>query len=139
MSDLSAVPDGSIGWAVAIQVLDHLLDPIATLRQIRSKLRPGGALIIVAHNEGSLLRHLMSGRWPPFCLQHPQLFNPASIRVTLGRAGFDKVVVTRSVNYFPLGFMVRQAAHAVRLDLRKLPLPSVSIGLKLGNMIVVAS
>ncbi|WP_420146426.1 class I SAM-dependent methyltransferase [Sphingobium sp.] len=45
MTDLSPVPDGSVGLAVMIHVLDHLLDPLAMLRSIYAKLKPGGALL----------------------------------------------------------------------------------------------
>ena len=40
MDDLSAVPDGTVGLAVMVHVLDHLLDPVAMLEQIRAKLLP---------------------------------------------------------------------------------------------------
>lgn len=138
MDDLSPVPDNSVGLALMVHVLDHLLDPGAALDQLHRKLKPGGRLIIVTHNEASLLRSVMRERWPPFCLQHPQLFNPGSIMTLLHRAGYRTVSVARSTNYFPIGFMVRQAAYAAGIDLTKLPLPKTEIGLKLGNMITVA-
>jgi len=138
MDDLSPVPDRSIGLAVMIHVLDHLLDPLAMLRQIRAKLRPGGTLLIVTHNEKSLLRHVMGTRWPPFCLQHPELYNPATITALLGRAGYAGAQVERSRNYFPLPFLVRQALWTVGLKPNRLPLPDVSLGLRLGNMLTLA-
>lgn len=138
MEDLSPVPDGSIGLAAMIQVLDHLLDPVAMLRQVRTKLRPGGTLMIVTHNEASLLRKVVGGRWPPFCLQHPQLFSPASITGMLQRADYGEIKVGRSANYFPVDFLVRQAALAVGVNLDRLPLPKAVLGLRLGNMITLA-
>ena len=138
MDDLSPVPDGSIGLAVMVHVLDHLLDPLAMLTQIRAKLRPGGTLLIVTHNEKSLLRSLMGVRWPPFCLQHPELYNPATIAALLGRAGYGGVQVTRSRNYFPLPFLARQALWTLGLKPARLPLPNFSLGLRLGNMLTLA-
>ncbi len=138
MEDLSMVPDGSVGMAVMVHVLDHLLDPLAMLRQIRAKLRPGGSLMIVTHNEASLLRRVMGERWPPFCLQHPELYNPQTMAGLLQRAGFHDVVVERSRNVFPLDFLARQAAWAAGLKLKSVPLPSVPIGLKLGNILTLA-
>lgn len=139
MGDLSPVPDGSIGLAVMVHVLDHLLDPLAMLIQIRAKLRPGGTLLIVTHNEKSLLRSLMGVRWPPFCLQHPELYNPATIVALLGRAGYAEARVTRSRNYFPLPFLARQALWTLGLKPVRLPLPNVSLGLRLGNMLTLAT
>lgn len=139
MGDLSPVPDGSVGLAVMVHVLDHLLDPLAMLAEIRAKLRPGGTLMIVTHNEGSLLRRMMGVRWPPFCLQHPELYNPGTIRNLLERAGYATVDVARSSNHFPIDFIVRQAAWAARLDLKRARLPKRAIRLRLGNIITLAT
>ena len=139
MDDFSAVPDGSVSLAVMIHVLDHLLDPLATLRAIRATLRPGATLLIVTHNEKSLLRVLMGKRWPPFCLQHPEIYNPGSITKLLVTAGFSNPVVARSTNHFPVDFMVRQAAYSVGVKLDRVPLPKVSLGLKLGNILTMAT
>lgn len=139
MTDLSPVPDGSVGLAVMVHVLDHLLDPLTMLRGIRAKLAPGGALLIVTHDEASLLRRVLGRRWPPFCLQHPLLYNPRTIRTLASQAGFPSVRVSPSVNHFPMDFLVRQAAQAVGLKLpRRLPLPRHTIGLRLGNMVTIA-
>lgn len=139
MDDLSPVPDGSVGLAVMVHVLDHLLDPLAMLTQIRAKLRPGGTLMIVTHDESSLLRRVMGNRWPPFCLQHPELYNPATMKTLLGRSGFDDVVVEGSRNVFPLDFLVRQAAWAAGIRVKHVPLPATPVGLKLGNILTLAT
>lgn len=138
MDDLSEVPDGSVGLAFMVHVLDHLLDPMAMLRQIRSKLKPDGILAIVTHNEASTLRRLMGVKFPPFCLQHPELYNPRSIKAVLNRADFGQVEVERSKNFFPLSFMVRQAAWTAGMNLDRLPLPKTAVGLRLGNMMTTA-
>ncbi len=138
MEDLSIVPDGSVGLAVMVHVLDHLLDPKAMLERIRAKLKPDGVLMIVTHNEASLLRRVMGTRWPPFCLQHPELYNPRSMTGLVRRAGYASVAVRRSTNYFPISFMVRQAGYTIGVDLSRLPLPQTAIGLKLGNMVTLA-
>lgn len=138
MNDLSIVPDGSVGLAVLIHVLDHLLDPVAMLEQIHRKLRPDGVLVVVTHNEKSLLRHVMRVDWPPFCLQHPEIYNPRSITALMKRSGFGKVEVRRSKNYFPFDFMVKQAAWLARINLSRLALPKTRIGLRLGNIMTLA-
>jgi SAM-dependent methyltransferase len=139
MGDLSAVPDGSVALALMIHVLDHLLDPKAMLEQIHRKLKPGGRVAVVTHNERSLLRSVMGTRWPPFCLQHPELYNPQSITRLLNSAGYGEVEVHGSKNYFPLSFMVRQAAYTAGIKLERVPLPRTVLGLRLGNMMTIAS
>ena len=139
MDDLSAVPDGSVALALMAHVLDHLLDPRAMLEQIRKKLKPGGRVAIVTHNERSLLRSVMGTRWPPFCLQHPELYNPQSITRLLTSAGYGEVEVHGSKNYFPLSFMVRQAAYTAGIKLERMPLPKTVLGLRLGNIMTIAN
>ena len=138
MEDLSIVPDGSVGLAVMIHVLDHLINPVAMLEQIRRKLRPDGVLAVVTHNEKSMLRYVMRLNWPPFCLQHPQVYNPQSMSVLMKRSGFERVEVRRSKNYFPLDFMVKQAAWSAKVDISKMNLPKTRIGLRLGNIMTLS-
>jgi SAM-dependent methyltransferase len=139
MTDLSAVPDGSVGLAVMVHVLDHLLDPLAMLAAIRAKLKPGGALMLVTHNERSLLSNMLGPRWPAFCLQHPQLYNPRTIKRMCEQAGFAGVEVARSANHFPLDFLGRQGLAALGMRGVKLPLPTWPVRLRLGNIITLAS
>jgi SAM-dependent methyltransferase len=138
MDSLSVVPDESIGLAVMVHVLDHLLDPVGMIAAIHSKLRPGGILLIVTHNERSLLSRVLGRRWPAFCLQHPQLYNPDTIRHLLARAGMPAAQVTPSRNYFPIDFLARQAAWTVGIRLTRVPLPRTEIGLRLGNIQALA-
>lgn len=139
MSGFDLVPDGSVSVAVMVHVLDHMIDPALTLSEIRRKMTPGGVLLVVTHDESSLLRRLIGARWPPFCLQHPQLFNRATLKIALQSSGFTDVAVARSVNYFSLAFLIRQGLWALRLRAPRLPrLLDVTVGLKLGNMIALA-
>lgn len=138
MTDLSQVPDNSVGVAVMVHVLDHLVDPAGLLKQTRAKLRPDGVLAIVTHNEGSMLRRIMGKKWPPFCLQHPELYNSNSIAKLLHATGFERVNVGRTKNYFPFSFMARQLAALAGLKMDRVPLPDTVIGLNLGNILTLA-
>jgi len=139
MTDLSPVPDGSVGLAVMIHVLDHLVEPLPMLEQIRKKLLPGGRLMIVTHNERSLLRKVMGVKWPPFCLQHPEIYSPQTMQALLARAGYQDVAVERSINSFPIDFLAKQAAWTVGLQVKRMPLPSLPIPLRLGNILTMAT
>ncbi|MBP2276064.1 class I SAM-dependent methyltransferase [Sphingomonas sp. PL20] len=138
MSNLNAVPDGSVGLAVMVHLLDHLLDPVGMLEAVHRKLRPGGTLMLVTHDERSLLRRVLGPRWPAFCLQHPELYNPATIRRAVTQAGFADVAITRSRNVFPIDFLARQAGAALGVRTEWMPLPRRAIGLRLGNIMTLA-
>jgi hypothetical protein len=139
MFGFARIPDRSVSAAIMIHVLDHLPDPLAMLKRMREKLIPGAILIIVTHNESSMLRRIFGRRWPPFCLQHPQLYNPASMRATMKAAGFQTVEIRRTVNHFPLHFLIKHLMWAMGAKVKDAPsFGNISVGLKLGNMLAVA-
>jgi hypothetical protein len=138
MAPTSDLPHESVSTAALIHVLDHLLDPAAFLAGLREKLEKNGVLLVVTHNAASLLARLLGRRWPPFALQHPQLYTPRSITRLFGRVGFAVVEIKHAVNYFPL-------MHLVRAGLTISGIPNLLpqgqgpiIPIKLGNMAVIA-
>ncbi|MGB0697034.1 MAG: class I SAM-dependent methyltransferase [Rhodospirillaceae bacterium] len=140
MFGFEAVPDQSASCVVMVHVLDHLLDPMATLRELRQKMTPGAHIAIVTHDESSLLRRVIGTRWPAFCLQHPQIYNPKSMRNMLAEAGFSVVDIKRTVNHFPVAFLLKHLLWAFGLKVGKVPsFGGLSLGLKLGNMITIAT
>ena len=140
MFGFSHVPDHAASAAVMIHVLDHLLDPVATLRELRQKLKPGARLLLVTHDESSLLRRLVGWRWPAFCLQHPQIYNPESMRVLLETAGFEVLQHSKTVNFFQIGFLLKHLLWAFGVKVQSVPsFGQITLGLKLGNMLTIAT
>lgn len=140
MFGFSHVPDHAASAAVMIHVLDHLLDPVATLRELRQKLKPGARLLLVTHDESSLLRRLVGWRWPAFCLQHPQIYNPESMRILLESAGFEVLQQRKTVNYFQVGFLLKHLLWAFGMKVQSVPsFGKLTLGLKLGNMLTIAT
>jgi hypothetical protein len=135
----SDVPAQSISTAAMIHVLDHLLEPAEFLREVRVSLEPGGVLFIVTHDCGSLLARTLGRRWPPYTLQHPQLFSRRSIAALLQTSGFEVIESVKTTNYFPLAFLTRAALTVFGMPERLIPTAtSPLIGLKLGNIGTVA-
>ena len=140
MFGFSHVPDHAASAAVIIHVLDHLLDPVATLRELRQKLKPGARLLLVTHDESSLLRRLVGWRWPAFCLQHPQIYNPESMRVLLEAAGFEVLQQRKTVNFFQMDFLLKHLLWAFGMKVQSVPsFGQLTLGLKLGNMLTIAT
>ncbi len=81
----------SDGWDLVrmYQVLEHVPDPVATLKRIPGILAPGGRLVIGVPNFDSLARRMMGASWDGLELpRHLTHFTPASLRMVLQRAGF---------------------------------------------------
>jgi SAM-dependent methyltransferase len=80
-------------------VLEHLHQPVATLRALSALLAPGGAFVLSVPNFASWQRKLFGGGWfhldPPRHLLH---FEPDTLRECLGRAG---LAVDREWSFVP--------------------------------------
>lgn len=140
LTDLSAIPDGSVAACVIIHVLDHLLRPKDLLVQLQKKLKKGGVLLIVTHDERSFLARIMGSKWPAYSLQHPQIYNLRSIRHALSVTGFEVCKQTKTTNYFPISFLIKNLAWNLQLKFDSLPqIFNFVWGLKLGNILTLAT
>ena len=131
--------NGSLDVVTMIHVLDHLLDPSDVLNVLRSKMKKGAKIMIVTHDESSLLARVLKSRWPAFCLQHPQLYRRSTIQVALAKSGFRVLGQKKTANYFPLTYLLKHLAWALRLG--NIPLPDwykLTLPLRLGNIATVA-
>ena len=129
------LPAQSLDLAVAVHVLDHMLFPNEFLSSLAEKMRKGACIFIVVHNGESWLRHLMGRKWPPFCIHHPQIFNDLSLARILKSNGFKNVKVIRTMNKFPLGFLLSNALSLLGLKISWSWGPKIS--LPLGNIAVL--
>lgn len=139
MQSLSPVPNKTVSFASMIHVLDHLTDPVSTLIEIRKKMTEDSRILIVTHDESSFLRRMLKARWPAFCLQHPQLFNKASIEVMLKRSGYKVTKQLGTSNEFPISFLFKQAIWAFGLKVERVPdFFGWTLSLPLGNILTLA-
>lgn len=135
-ADLAHEPDQTFDLIILVHVLDHMLDPIAKLEEMHRLLKPGGYLFTVTHNHNSMVRRVLRSNWPPYCLHHPQLFNERSKHIAFSNAGFEKIVIDSTVNYFPFGFLVSRLFTTVGLQAELSFGPVIKI--KTGNIFGVA-
>jgi hypothetical protein len=124
---------------VGVHVYDHLLDPVGDLANLRTRVEVGASLSIVVHNESSLLRKCMGPKWPPFCLQHPQLFNPQTQKKLFGKSGWELLEVKRSTNWYHMKYFVSMVASILGLStsISKI-FPNFEFPIRLGNTISMA-
>jgi hypothetical protein len=124
---------------VGIHVFDHLIEPMADLESLASKSRTGAHLGLVVHNEGSILRKIIAKKWPPFCLQHPQLYNSSSLRSMLDAGGWRLIETAGSTNYFHLNHIAEMGFGILGIpkNIAKL-VPRIETPINLGNMIAFA-
>jgi len=124
----------------AFQVLEHLSDPLETLRKIRKGLRPGGLFYAVSHNERSLAHRALGPRSPLLDLQHFQIFSPKTLRRALSDCGFRDVRTFTFSNNYPLHYWAKLAPVPAPTKewLKKRPWASRRLRLSLGNFATLA-
>lgn len=85
------VPAGSLDQVTLRHVIEHLYRPVEALRHMHAWLRPGGRIWLQTPNVDSRGAQRYGADWrglePP---RHLVLFNPASLRRALERAGFER-------------------------------------------------
>jgi 2-polyprenyl-3-methyl-5-hydroxy-6-metoxy-1,4-benzoquinol methylase len=136
MTNFENIPEDSLSTIVMIHVFDHLIEPLEFLRNLKSKLKKGAKVIIITHDEKSLLRMILGKKWPPFCLQHPQIYNKKSIENMALEANYKLLVQYKTKNYFPVSFLIKNLfwIFKIKVNLKFLNFP---IGLKLGNIMTI--
>ena len=127
-----------VDLTIGIHVFDHLLDPSAQISQIHKQTKNGGIIGVVVHNEASFLRKVLGKKWPPFCLQHPQLYNKKTLAETMKISGFEKLRINNSINHFSVKHLGTLAVQVTGLpNFITRILPSIDIPVMLGNQISI--
>lgn len=136
-------PPATFDLIVGFQVMDHMPDPVATLRLAHDLLAPGGFILLLHHNAAAVSARLLGRRSPIVDVQHTFLFTLDTTRRILQDSGFTVVHVGRAINWvsvqhvnhlMPLPRRIRSlissALGALKMDGLTLPLP-------LGNLVAV--
>ena len=126
-----ALPSQPFDVITMLGVLDHVPDPLVTLRELRQKLCLGGRLIASVPNAASFAAHLFRKFWPGWDLpRHQNHFAPGTLTKMFHRAGFSMVELSwkrRTSRWkrgtdlvtnllpFPLSWICHHTAYRFRL------------------------
>jgi SAM-dependent methyltransferase len=85
------LPEATFDGALLIQTIEHLPDPAVVLDAVRRLLKPGGRVLVVTDNTGSLDFRLARRRhWGGYHFpRHWYLFDEPSLRRLAGVAGLE--------------------------------------------------
>lgn len=93
---------------VLCDVIEHVRDPAAFLREIFRLLRPGGVLLVVTPSLDSWSARALRSRWMEYKAEHLFYYAPETLRRQLAGAGFGDVAIKRGVKKLSLDYI---AAH----------------------------
>jgi SAM-dependent methyltransferase len=98
--------DGVYGAVVLADVLEHLDDPVAALRQIAGLLAPGGITLIVTPDPASHAARLAGPRWWGYLPSHTYLIPHTTLRELLRDAGLETVEERHFWRTFSFGYWI---------------------------------
>jgi len=129
-------PGEKFDLIAGIHVYDHLLDPLTDLFKLREHANKDGLLLIVVHDEKSLLSTILQSKWPPYCLQHPQLYNAVTLEKLLNQAGWKLEYISKSTNWWHLDHFAIMGSKIAGIPSGFARfIPSLEVPMKLGNLI----
>jgi SAM-dependent methyltransferase len=98
-------------------LIEHLTEPGAFLEHAARLLRPGGLIVLVTPNIGSLLSRASGRRWVSYKIpEHVSYYDPRTITDLLDRTGFSVRAIDSAYQYYALPFVatrVRELLHPV--------------------------
>lgn len=138
--EAAAFADGQFDVVVLADVIEHLFDPPATVREIRRVLAPGGRLLLLTPDVGSLMARLAGPRWWGLLDDHYFYFSRSTLRRLLEREGFAIERITALGRVFPLAHWAFKLApysrgleRAVSGAIRAVGADQLQISINLGD------
>jgi SAM-dependent methyltransferase len=126
------------------QVLDHMPDPLALLRECYRILSPGGAIVAFNHNVRAYSARVLRERSPIVDIEHTYLYSPHTMRALFEAAGFVVDCAEPAHNTYSAAYLLHLLPIPSGLKQAVLPrfnrtrLGRVKFTLALGNLCLLA-
>lgn len=102
----NVLPSDSFEVGAMFHTLDHLTDPVSTLRDCLEALAPGGVFVVAIHNERSWSARLMGERSPIIDVEHTHLYTRKSGEELFKKIGFIDVKSGAYNNHYSLAYIL---------------------------------
>lgn len=101
-------PSSSFDVIVLKDVIEHLSDPMATLREIRRILKPSGVICVNTPNISSFISRFLGAKWWGIKRHHLYYFTPKTLSSMLKAVGFVPIRFRSHARVFTLEYWFRQ-------------------------------
>jgi 2-polyprenyl-3-methyl-5-hydroxy-6-metoxy-1,4-benzoquinol methylase len=102
---------GSADAVVLLDVLEHLVDPLAALRRLRVVIDEEGILVVSTINLASIHARLRGDRWPWYIVPHLHYFTPQTLQAMLRLAGFRMIEWSTVPRSFHLSYVAERGGE----------------------------
>jgi SAM-dependent methyltransferase len=126
------------------QVLDHMPDPLALLRESRRILKPGGVILAFNHNVSAYSARVLRERSPIIDIEHTYLYSPRTMKALFDAAGFVVESADPARNTYSAGYLLHllpipsKLKQAVLRRFKRTGLSRLQLTLPLGNLSLLA-
>ena len=90
----------------AWDVVEHVTDPLNTLKELNRIQKPGGYLVSSTIDFNSLLSRVLKTKWPCLIRSHIFYFTRKSLTALLKKAGYKTIKITTYARIFKLKYIV---------------------------------
>ena len=90
----------------ASHTIEHLLDPLAFVREAHDLLEDDGMLVLVTPNVESMLSRVSGKRWVSYKVpEHITYFSPGTIQNLVEQCGFETVDIQPAYQFYKISFI----------------------------------
>ncbi len=138
-------PKNFFDAVVLYETIEHLPDPLATLRKINQLLKPGGLVAIETPNIANFWFKILRRHWRQFIASHFYFFDPKTIRLALEKSGFEVLDLRSMAKVVSFNLLAteisdnysRPLGQLLKIVFRFLNLGVKNISLNLGDVMIV--
>lgn len=137
-------PSESFSLVCGFHVLDHLTNPNKALAIVRDLLITNGIVFFICHDVGAVLARLLGRRSPIIDIEHPVLYDRATVAKLLQKHGFEIIDQFGVTNRYTMDYWLHLAPlpgfakSTCQHILKRSKLGHQVISINAGNMGVIA-
>jgi SAM-dependent methyltransferase len=142
----AAYPQDSFDVVVMDDLIEHVADPSAVVREGHRILKSGGLLTLNTPNRAGIWHRLMGRRWFHYKqMEHTYFFSPAVMRDLLSRHGFEVLAIHPSSKIIDMNYAFGRLRYynaplsdLLTRTIGRLLIASITFPIRVGEMAVFA-
>ena len=105
--------DASYDVVTLWDVIEHLSDPLGSLKHLRGMLKPGGVLALSTMDVDAPVARILGRRWPWYMQMHLYYFSKRSLEDLVRRAGYEVVEIRRHRRIVTITYLISRLERRI--------------------------